>query len=576
MPEKPPPVGARKRTQEHWEKFEYRKKSKVNNEQSDSVDQVKRSPNIIDLTSDNDSPEETSTTDVSYIEPIHSSADEADQKLPSSSNENQETTAPFRLIKSDIYDSNRASQHFITLEEIFGDRSIAKSWLFSFQYELDYILPMFPLHAEITIVAQNGTILPVSQPNSKVLTLLARLKTLLVNLPPYSCHHSKMVINLYNNGDCQLFIPSNNFTSAETNLPTQIVWSSPRLKSSSCESSSSAFKDSLLTYLKGYEINLKPLVAVLETVDFLPLDDSGSQFVYSHPKVAGCGLSQLSTLLRDKKHTHLIDQSTHHYLCQTSTIGSPIKAGLRSPGNLFTHYMIPLFSGLLDPKTNAKANPGRKANEIPNLKERFDTNHIKPYIVYPTAQELQKSAMGYLAGGWFHYHWLRNQVSQDVHQLLRSWGVFHKRQTHTTDARKATPSHTKFYMKSTGTCLTDSKRSPLRTPEWVLYTTANLSLNAWGTLTSKPRNYEVGVLFKSSEDNAIELQSVTDLVYSPFIGTGETIGDGKPEFLKRKKTLVMVPFDIPPKPYGELDDSFCISRNYVEPDSLGRYHQPQG
>ncbi|CEP63008.1 tyrosyl-DNA phosphodiesterase 1 LALA0_S07e00320g [Lachancea lanzarotensis] len=573
MSNQEPPSDVRKRVREHWGNLEHPKKSKTENNQGTPRNAGDANTEVIDLTSEKESDgADTSETDISQNEEQdvlgETTTTREEHKRSDDISSVPTTNYPFKLMKSEIYDQGTSSEHFVSLESIFGAPKLARSWLFSFQFELDYILPMFAENTRITIVAQRGTILPATLQTPRILKLVRNMETSLVNMPPYACHHSKLVVNQFDNGDCQIYIPSNNFTSAETNIPTQIVWCSPLLKKFSSGSRPSVFRTALSEYLQGYRADFKPLIEALEQVDFLPVDALGLQFVYSHPDIASSGLPLLSRLLQDKHHTTEDKDKTHHYLAQVSTIGSPIKSGLRSPGNLFLHYMIPLFSGLIKPDTGTKR--GTKPFDIPDYEKWLEINQIKPRIVYPTSEEVRTGPMGYMAGGWFHYHWRRNDASRELYQKLKKWGILYKRNPPVDYVRKGTPAHTKFLMKAT---TVNAEGTILDEMDWVLFTTGNLSMNAWGTYTSKPRNYEVGVLFKSTKQVKIVIESAANLAYSKFNGAGRSLTEVISN--DRKKISVMVPFENVTVPYSNKDDSFCISTAYEEPDTLGNCHEPQ-
>lgn len=73
--------------------------------------------------------------------------------------------AVFKLMKSDFYereDFMGEVEDMITLKDIFGTETLKRSILFSFQYELDFLLRQFHQNVEnITIVGQKGTIMPI-------------------------------------------------------------------------------------------------------------------------------------------------------------------------------------------------------------------------------------------------------------------------------------------------------------------------------------------------------------------------------------------------------------------------------
>ncbi|CUS21277.1 LAQU0S02e10066g1_1 [Lachancea quebecensis] len=561
---------ARKRVRERWSQVEYNSKAEERiDERAPKRARVDNNSEVIDLTSDQEDTTlwEASDTDASL--PKEAAADVGASSCVARAREIA-MKYPFKLVRSEYYDEGHDSDHFITLQGIFLNSNLVKTWLFSFQYELDFILPMFNEFTQITIVAQKGTILPLTRLSSKSSKLLSKMKTLELQMPPFACHHSKMIVNEYRDGSCRIYIPSNNFTHAETNLPQQIVWCSPHLQRC-CEAPKvSGFRDSLVEYLSAYPVSLKALIEFLGTLDFTPLDQMGAEFIFSCPKPFDSvvsGIPLLHKALLDQQHAsdRYPGSKTHRYLSQVSTIGAPLKTGLEAPGNLFSHLMVPLLSGLL-----AGPRDRKKPYEIPNLNRVFEDHHIKPYIMYPTPEEIQQSPVGYLAGGWFHFHWLRNQATKSVYNTLKRWGILHKQSPQGCPTRGRTPSHTKFYMKST--TLPDNK-APFSDVDWFLFTTANLSLNAWGTTTRKPQNYEVGVLLKSQEARRITVKSASDLVYSKYRSAGQVLGSSKAH--TDESICTMVPFDIRPVPYQPRDDAFCISRSYEAADINGKLHQAQ-
>lgn len=167
--------------------------------------------------------------------------------------------AVFKLMKSDFYereDFMGEVEDMITLKDIFGTETLKRSILFSFQYELDFLLRQFHQNVEnITIVGQKGTIMPIEARamDATLAVILKKVKLIEITMPPFASHHTKLIINFYDNGECKIFLPSNNFTSMETNLPQQVCWCSPLLKIGK-EGLPVPFKRSLIEYLNSYHL----------------------------------------------------------------------------------------------------------------------------------------------------------------------------------------------------------------------------------------------------------------------------------------------------------------------------------
>ena len=135
--------------------------------------------------------------------------------------------------------------------------------------------------------------------------------------------------------------------------------------------------------------------------------------------------------------------------------------------------------------------------------------------------------------------------------LRNKFKVFYKQDpAMVTRRRGTTPAHSKFYMhcatNSTGPCDASQVFKEL---EWCLYTSANLSQTAWGTVSRKPRNYEAGVLYHSRR-----LANTRKVTCRTF--TRDRRGcAGNP-------THVAVPFTLPVIPYDLAEDEcFCLARH---------------
>ncbi|EDO17562.1 hypothetical protein Kpol_534p43 [Vanderwaltozyma polyspora DSM 70294] len=557
----------RKRVAERWCNYQTDQDRTDSNKRHHSEEKVDiKSAEVIDLT--NSSDEETDC-DIETNKSIF--VKESDE------NELSEGNAvlvdnPFRLIKSDIYDTGRngnpvvGSSYFITMGEIFGDKSLRKTFLFSFQFDLDFILSFFKHKTieRITIVAQEGTILPV---RSRYLRPMMEIVQIIqFRMPAFSCHHSKMIINFYEDNSCKIFIPSNNFTYMETNLPQQVCWVSPRLPEASGTPPENKFKKNLFKYIYSYQDKrVRQVLSYLREIDFNSL--SNVEFVYSVPsKSSVSGFKQLAALLL--KNSTKEDFSTptdiqHHYLCQTSTIGGSISK--KFPLNLFTGIMIPTFSRLIE--FNTEPNSRSKSASPEDMIEQLNSHNIKPYLVYPTVEEIRNSPSGWSCSGWFNFRYQKN--NEQYLSLLNDFKCFYKQNANLISKhRKATPSHSKFYLKSK-TSVKSNSNNPFDILDWCVYTSANLSVSAWGTSSRLARNYEVGILFQSTPELQIKCKSFVDVIYRK----GSKLSDTAPSC---NTVNVMVPFTLPCSPYDTTkDEAFCISKNYDLPDINGEYFEPE-
>ncbi|CAI4055862.1 hypothetical protein SKDZ_02G3290 [Saccharomyces kudriavzevii ZP591] len=465
--------------------------------------------------------------------------------------------AVFKLIKSDFYEAGDfvgVADDMITLKDIFCEKSLKRSILFSFQYELDFLLRQFHENIDnITIVGQKGTIVPVESQTmgAALLGTLRKIKLIEITMPPYASHHTKLIINFYDNGECRIFLPSNNFTSMETNLPQQVCWCSPVLQIDK-EQPPVPFKTDLIKYLTSYHVkDIDELITrSVETVDFAPLSEL--EFVYSTPsRFQSSGLLSFYDKLEELSTGAATGDITKHYLCQTSSIGTSISRARDE--NLWTHLMIPLFTGIIS--APVEGTHGRKKVKVPttdSLVAEYTQGRIKPYIIFPTEREIMTSPLRQASSGWFHFQYLQKR---SYYEMLRNQlKVFYKEDPATVTRRRGTtPAHSKFYMHCTTqpaeSC--DASRA-FQELEWCLYTSANLSQTAWGTVSRKPRNYEAGVLYHSSK-----LAGIQRVTCRSFTRDRPSKG-GNPSH-------VAVPFTLPVVPYDAAEDEcFCLARHEYE------------
>lgn len=519
----------RKAVADRWSKVEYRPKQTV------------------------DEPDELSdsSTDIEGGSDARPSQNAQQEVIDLTSSSDEETEVPissdFKLVRSDVYDAGVTSNHLISFDQIFGDKTLKKSILFSYQYELDFLLGCFHRDVkEIILVAQTGTIKPPTQ----AMALTSRMSIIEFPMPQFTCHHSKLIINYYDDNSCRIFMPSNNFTYAEANYPQQVCWCSPKLErtQNAYKPGVSPFQDSLLEYLDTYKRRdiQKTVIASVKTIDFKPLKDV--IFMFSAPSSdIQSGFQRLANALSEDVREES-DDKVHHYLCQSSTIGASLSK--KTHANLFTHVFIPNLHGITPMKS--------KLLSTEELMSEFKARRIVPHVVYPTVEEIRASPVGWFCCGWFYFNYNRDMAHYNM--LAKDLGVFRKQDpSRVSKERRATPSHSKFYMKFT--MEPGAEPASSINLDWCLYTSSNLSRTAWGTGGGRPRNYEVGILLKSGARDLI-CGSFTDVVY-------RNSSNLKP---KPNSQLVLVPFTIPLVPYDakQADEAFCMDKDYTLTDINGQ------
>ena len=436
---------------------------------------------VIDLTS-----EDESISTLSAVIDL-TIPDTKERKVPSKPRIN----SPFKMLRSVLYDDETPlSQNLITLKDILGDETLRESILFSFQFDLNFVMDCFHENIKsITIVAQLNTIVPFEPSQGpKARRIFSRLNTIAFPMPPFSCHHSKMIFNYYADNSCKIFLPSSNLSYYEVNLPQQVCWCSPTLPYDPDRKSRQdvPFKVSLLEYLNSYnkrEVN--QLIKRLKDIDFTPLEDV--EFIFSTPnKKVNSGMKMLASFINEGKIVVPPDDgsSTSHFLCQTSSIGASLNRAV--PVNMFTHTIIPLCTGILS--YNQESNGKKAMIYVPSetVKTEFKSRRIIPYIIFPTKYESLNGPTGSAASGWFHFDYSKDKIGY-YKMLAEEFKVFYKQDSKKSadkrNKRPFVPSHSKFYLSST-TTENDTSPNQFKNLNWCIFTSANLSVSAWGKLLS--------------------------------------------------------------------------------------------
>ncbi|KAG0658128.1 hypothetical protein C6P45_002278 [Maudiozyma exigua] len=459
----------------------------------------------------------------------------------------------FKLIRSEtIYDKSidynrmnpKQRDYFITMKDIFYDPNLRETILFSFQFDMNFLSKCFHPNIErIVIIGQPERIIPLDDTigSYELKQLAKKICYVPIEMPKYRSHHTKMVLNFYRDS-LRMFLPSNNFTEAEVSYPQQVCWCSPKFMDLGKIEPISAFHGlgyELESYFRDYDQKtdfFQSLILKLGKYDFLCYDDNKEKndikFIYSTPKPhSDSGLESLGNRVRQlesKCFKHKNSKEDKHYLVQTSSIGT----------TMFRNK--PFLLGVIIPRI---------------IPDNSTTKEIHTNILYPTLKEICDSPASVLSGGWFHFNYSRGK---EAYNSLMSEKVFVKQDpTQISRERLSTPSHSKFYMKWTTkyTNKNDNGSIPEEGVDWCLYTSANLSAAAWGSDTTRPKNYEFGVLFQGP----VEVSSFVDLIYKNKGQFGTRLGTATEEtnFKSKDKQVdrinadqVIVPF---PKSFVQYD-----------------------
>jgi len=472
------------------------------------------------------------------------------KKIVSSSatNSSKGFPPPFLPIHNPTYDTPKLKNSLL-ISDLLSDPNLKSCYIFSYQHNLDFILPQFHSRdIDLKIIYQEGTVL-----DSEIRPLYKNIQFIKVFMQPFTSHHPKMIINFYND-KCKIYLISCNMTQLEFETNNQLVWQSPILNKTK-DPKDTPFKLHLFDYLKNYDKPpLNTLCLMLKSFDFTQIiGDFVSSATSTSDKFGYLGLykSLLYHGLIPKKY-----DKDRHLLYQTSSIGTAIRHSSvnNTSTNLFTHLLLPLFTGKYTDRGKLDIT---KLFPLPNGYQSIVTlkNEVKvqPYIIFPSLSDVRNSLFGYVSGGWSHYNPF-SKWNIPMNECLTDY-VFHHSYT---NQRKTNPSHTKFLIMSSDN---------FQTLDWVFFTSANMSKQAWGAPPKKqdtynPKsfvsNYETGVLL-------CPRQYGSGVKFIPL-----EIGEERE--MKDNEVPIILPFRLPPPKYNDNDVPWCLKKGCNLPDLLGNIH----
>ena len=371
----------------------------------------------------------------------------------------------------------------------------------------------------------------------------------------FGTHHSKMLILTRHDDLAQVVILTANFIEQDWRM-TQGAWISPLLplladkdnpKGTDRIGTGSKFKFDLISYLKTYKDRLQSLVATLERYDF---QEVRAALVASVP-YGNSKQSEIANVSRTNWGWPGLKHILSHISCPESIPEIVIQvSSVATLGVQDTWLQKSFFTAL------------RAGQHL------LSDAQAKFSIIFPTAEEIRRSISGYECGSSIH---MKTQSDQNQKQLkyirpmLQQWAGDSNPDTipasnvQRAGRRRAGP-HIKTYVR-----FTDSE---MKTIDWALLTSANLSTQAWGASANKDKevrisSYEIGVLvwpelFKNEPSEAIEMIPVFQ--------------KNQPNQTPSAKSQVgfRMPYDLPLAPYSKTDEPWCATKPDSKPDWMGR------
>ncbi|KAL6711079.1 hypothetical protein ACN47E_006954 [Coniothyrium glycines] len=527
--------------------------------------------------------------------------------------------SPFRLTKIANL-SARQNVGAVELRDILGDPLIKECWNFNYLFDLDFVMKHLDedVRDMVKVKIVHGF---WKRDDGNRIALLEQaerynnIELLSAYLPdPFGTHHTKMMVLIRHDDTVEVIIHTANMILQDWRNMTQAVWRSPILPllASSVQSeprssrsadqhyaigSGERFKVDLLHYLHAYEKRLRPLTAQLAAYDFSSVKAAfiGSAPSRHNPSKANpsehssfgwLGLQEILSKIPAPQDPSL--DSKPNVVIQISSIatlgGSPTWLS-NFQKVLAQHANIQVLdSDVFDPST-AKSNISTQQESAANVKTGKAI--VPTYnIIFPSPEEIRSSLDGYASGGSIHW---KIQSAQQQKQLaylkpmLCHWKtdpaqhLSPRQQAH----RGSAAPHIKTYIR-----FTDAKHTTI---DWAMLTSANLSKQAWGDVPNKKdeiwiQSYEAGVVVWPALFH--DANSVADsVVMVPVFGQDEPsledaqrsmdgggYGGSKVDEVLAANTVVALrmPYDLPLSPYTADDQPWCATRQYQEPDWMGR------
>ncbi|KGO76984.1 Isocitrate and isopropylmalate dehydrogenases family [Penicillium italicum] len=505
----------------------------------------------------------------------------------------QFVNSPVKLTHiQDLPDGNNVDA--IRLRDILGDPMIRECWQFNFLFDVDFLMSQFDedIRALVQVKVVHGSWRKEDSNRIRVEESCARypnVEPIVAYMPePFGTHHSKMMILLRHDDLAQVIIHTANMIHMDWTNMTQAAWLSPLLplqKESSAESQTDAkigsgarFKRDLLAYLKAYgPKKTGPLVQQLGSYDFSSIRATLIASVPSK-RHASASSSEEETLWGWPALKDLISQ-----------IPIQQKSKAQKP-----HIVIQISSVATLGQTNKWLKDVFFKALTPTQPQQAPTYSI----IFPTPDEIRRSLNGYNSGCSIH---MKTQSAAQQKQLqymrphLCQWAGDAIPPGQCIDLSEDTPPkreagraraapHIKTYIRFAD--------SDMKTIDWAIVSSANLSTQAWGAATNSTGevricSWEIGVvvwpeLFRdegcgdAASPSASESKSrakgkspASDALMVPcFKRDRPAVSEGA-----EAASVVVgfrMPYDVPLTQYGAGDEPWCAATSHTLPDWQGQ------
>lgn len=382
----------------------------------------------------------------------------------------------------------------------------------------------------------------------------SNVKSIQAYLPDaFGTHHSKTFVLIRHDETAQIVIHTANMIECDWGNTTQAVWCSPLLPRLTGESvdgigilgSGTRFKEDLLTYLGSY--GRKKLARLSDQLK-----------LYDFSSIRGVLIASVPSKIR-----------------VNSEAGSKVWGYLA-----LKHALEEMSQG----RTSTDAEIVCQVSSIANFKKEWLTETLfralaprdtpRFFIIFPTGEEVQRSLNGYGGGASIHFK-TRSAAHKKQAEFLLPYLCHWKGSKPKEDGAQRGPAapHIKTYIRFAPV----NKTSSTRRIEWALLTSANLSIQAWGTSPKPPNKKEKA---EGLNDSYVQVQSyeLGVLVWPELFGGKQDVlmvpvfGRDTPDHRLETQANIIglrMPYDLPLEPYGKGECPWSSNLVYPEPDSLG-------
>lgn len=513
--------------------------------------------------------------------------------------------SPFQLTKvRDLPDTKNIDT--VSIKDILGDVMIKEAWIFNFLFDVDWIMHQFDrdVRKSVSVKLIHGFWKRDDENRANIYEACGKYPHIAAEAAymkdPFGTHHTKMIILFRRDDTAQVIIHTANMIPKDWTNMTNAVWRSPLLPmfplgdprqfyKSEPLGTGPRFKEDLLRYLKAYEKHMNQLLIQLKHYDFSAVRGVLVGSVPSAVKISEGGTTTRwgwlglqdaleavggSSRDQDNGNQHLISKKRPF---PSDSGPSPDTMQLSSPQAAATPERPHIVS---------------QVSSIASLHKSFlpqffatmrgTSNSATFSIIFPTAPDVRQSLDGYASGNSIHTKIEKAPQLAQV-ETLRPYLSHWSTQADHAGRSLAAP-HIKTYIRYSSSPSDGNTRPDI---DWALLTSANLSVQAWGTVPAlvgrkgKDKDKEPEVRISSFELGVLiwpGLYSEEDVETSK-VRLVPAFGQDLPErkLGDAEDTLVglRMPYDLPLAPYGAGEMPWAVAGRYAEPDRFNQTWPPR-